>query len=46
MANFITAEQAALLIPSGAHVAALGSGGGVLEPDLIYKALESRFLAG
>ena len=43
MANFITAEQAALLIPSGAHVAALGSGGGVLEPDLIYKALESRF---
>lgn len=45
MANFITAEQAALLIPSGAHVAALGSGGGVLEPDLIYKALESRFLA-
>lgn len=44
MAEFITAEQAAVLVPDGAHLAVLGSGGGVLEADLIYEALERRFL--
>ena len=33
------------MIPSGACVAVLGSGGGVLEPDAVYQALEQRFLS-
>lgn len=45
MVKFMTADQAALLVPDEAHLALLGSGGGVLEPDLVYEALEKRFLA-
>ena len=43
MVKFMTADQAALLVPDEAHLALLGSGGGVLEPDLVYEALEKRF---
>ena len=44
MVKFMTAGQAAILVPDGAHLAVLGSGGGVLEADLVYEALERRFL--
>lgn len=45
MANFMTAEQAVRLIPDHAVVAVLGSGGGVLEAECVYEALEQQFLA-
>lgn len=44
MVKLISASQAAEMVENGACVAALGSGGGVLEPDFIYQALEQRFL--
>ncbi len=43
MATFITAEEAALLIPSGATLAISGDGEMVM-PDAVLAALENRFL--
>lgn len=40
---FVTAEEAAALIPTGANVAITGSGGGLLEPSAIFPALRQRF---
>lgn len=41
---FRTAEQCAALVSDGATVAIAGSGGGLIEPDALLKALEARFL--
>ncbi len=40
----VTADEAALAIPDGATVALTGSGGGILEADVVFAAIEKRFL--
>ncbi|MGK6311072.1 acyl CoA:acetate/3-ketoacid CoA transferase [Variovorax sp. DT-64] len=42
----MTAVQAAALIGDGAVVAVTGSGGGLVEPDAIFEAVERRFRNG
>lgn len=42
----MSAAQAAALIPDGATVAVTGSGGGLVEPDAVFEAVERRFLQG
>jgi acyl CoA:acetate/3-ketoacid CoA transferase len=42
----MSAAQAAALIQDGATVAVTGSGGGLVEPDAIFEAVESRFRRG
>lgn len=39
----LSAEAAVALIPSGATIAIAGSGGGLMEPDALIKALAARF---
>ena len=41
---FRTAEQCAHLVPDGATMAVAGSGGGLIEPDALLAAIETRFL--
>jgi propionate CoA-transferase len=43
ISRIATAEQAASLIPSNATVAVTGSGGGVLEPAELFRAVRQRF---
>ncbi|MCQ4080856.1 hypothetical protein NGB36_09635 [Streptomyces sp. RB6PN25] len=38
-------DELARLVPDGATIAITGTGGGVLEPDAVFAALEERFLA-
>lgn len=45
MSKFMTAQQAVELIKDGDHVAIVANGGAVLEPKMMYKAVEDRFLA-
>lgn len=40
----LTSRQTANLIPDGAVVAITGSGGGLIEADCIFAAIEERFL--
>lgn len=40
----VSAQEAVGLIPDGATVAIEGSGGGILEPDLLLTALRENFL--
>lgn len=42
--TYITARQAADLIPDGACVAIVGSGGGIMECHAVLAAIEERFL--
>ncbi|RYF31875.1 MAG: acyl CoA:acetate/3-ketoacid CoA transferase [Comamonadaceae bacterium] len=42
----MSAAQAAELIKDGATVAVTGSGGGLVEPDAIFEAVERRFKSG
>ena len=44
-ARFITAAEAAALIPDGATVALMGGGGGLMEATTLFQAVERRFLA-
>ena len=44
-ARFITADEAAALIPDGATVALMGGGGGLMEATTLFQAVERRFLA-
>ena len=44
-AAFVTPDQAACLINDGVTVAITGSGGGLVEPDIVFEAVERRFLA-
>ena len=41
---FRTAEQCAHLVSDGATLAIAGSGGGLIEPDAMLAAIETRFL--
>lgn len=45
MSKVMTAEQAAELIQDGAAVSIVGSGGGVMDPERVFEAVEKRFLA-
>jgi propionate CoA-transferase len=42
----MSAAQAAALIKDGATVAVTGSGGGLVEPDTVFEAIERRFRSG
>lgn len=43
-ARFVSAEQAADLIPDDATVGLIGGGGGLNEASLLHEAVEARFL--
>lgn len=43
--RFMTADEAAALIPDGATVALMGGGGGLMEATHVFQAIERRFLA-
>jgi acyl CoA:acetate/3-ketoacid CoA transferase len=42
----MTAAEAAALVSNGATVAVTGSGGGLVEPDAVFEAVERRFCSG
>ena len=44
-ALFMNPTDAALRIPDGATVAVTAAGGGLLEPEAVCAAIETRFLA-
>lgn len=44
-ARFMSAAEAAALIPDGATVGLIGGGGGLCEAGLLHEAAEARFLA-
>lgn len=44
-ARFVTADDAAAAVRDGAVIAVTGSGGGILEADDVFAAIERRFLA-
>lgn len=43
-AQFVSAAEAAALIPDGATVGLIGGGGGLNEATLLHEAVETRFL--
>ena len=43
--KFISAEDAAAMVPDNATVGIIGGGGGLVEPDTLLTAIEDRFLA-
>ena len=45
-AQFLSADEAARLIRDGDTVSLIGGGGGLLEADALFAAVERRFLAG
>lgn len=44
MSKFATAMEAVKLIKDGDSVAVSGNGGGIMEPDALFEALEQRYL--
>lgn len=44
MNKFMTLEAAVNLVGDGASVAVSGNGGGIMEPNFLFEALENRFL--
>jgi propionate CoA-transferase len=44
MSKFVTAQEAVKLIQDGDSIAVSGNGGGILEPNVLFEALETRFL--
>lgn len=44
MRKFMTAEQAVSMIRDGDSIAVSGNGGGIMEPDALFEALEQRFM--
>ncbi len=44
--GFLSANEAAALIPDGATVALMGGGGGLMEATATFQAIERRFLSG
>src|SRR3546814_17337895 len=42
----MSADDAAELVKVGVTVAVTGSGGGLVEPDAVFAAIERRFLTG
>ena len=45
MSKFMTAEEAVKMIQDGESLALLGNGGGIMEPNFLFEALEKRFLS-
>ncbi len=45
MSKFVSAEQAAALVPDGGAIGVIGGGGGLVEPDTLLAAIERRFHA-
>ncbi|MDP4299195.1 acyl CoA:acetate/3-ketoacid CoA transferase [Leptothrix discophora] len=43
--KFMSADDAAALIPDGATVALMGGGGGLMEATCVFQAIERRFLS-
>jgi propionate CoA-transferase len=43
--KFVSAERAAELVPDGSTVALIGGGGGLMEPNKLFRAISSRFKA-
>ncbi|MGV0820442.1 acyl CoA:acetate/3-ketoacid CoA transferase [Martelella sp. AMO21009] len=41
--KFVTADQAAAMIPDAATVALIGGGGGLMEPNRVFRAISHRF---
>ncbi len=44
MNKIMSAEEAIKLIKDGDSIAVTGNGGGIMEPDLLFEAIERRFL--
>ncbi len=44
MSKFMTADEAINLIKDGDSIAVSGNGGGIMEPDVLFEAIERRFL--
>ena len=44
MNKFMTADDAVKLVPDYASIAVTGNGGGIMEPNFLFEALEKRFL--
>ena len=44
MSKFMSAKEAVKLIKDGDSIAVSGNGGGIMEPDALFEALEDRFL--
>ncbi len=44
MNKFMTAKEAVALIKDGDSIAVSGNGGGIMEPNFLFEALEERFL--
>ncbi len=44
MSKVMSADQAAALIKDGSTVSIVGSGGGVMDPEAVFTAVEKRFL--
>lgn len=44
MNKFMTAEEAVKLVQDNDSVAVSGNGGGIMEPNFLFEALEKRFL--
>ncbi len=44
MSKFMTAKEAVSRIKDGSSIAISGNGGGILEPNVIFEAVEQRFL--
>lgn len=44
MSKFMTPEEAVRLVGDEASIAVTGNGGGIMEPNFLFEALEKRFL--
>lgn len=44
MNKFMTAKEAVKLVKDGDSIAVTGNGGGIMEPNFLFEALEERFL--
>ncbi len=45
MSKFMTADEAVRLVRDGDSIAVTGNGGGIMEPNYLFEALEKRFLS-
>lgn len=45
MNKFMTADEAVKLVQDHASIAVTGNGGGIMEPNILFEALEKRFLS-
>lgn len=45
MSKFMTAEEAVKMVQDNDFIAVSGNGGGIMEPNFLFEALEKRFLS-